>query len=319
MHTKTPNQLNGHGRIVGEFTAASTGDELVLCVCFADGTIEKAYERRAVSEDSVEVIQHMNRDRNGSYYTTRRVYRSPDSAVVNPAEPPLTDEERTRMHLESLRRSAIRHIRESTGKSMPVKHNLLSTMRHWLDVQAPNSHTREYEALSEIAAAFENELKMEEELTMSKAKTPVETPARTTGQQYPPMQVEVKIHALHTSGPVLANASVDLNGCFAIRGVKVVDSESGPFISMPRYKAGGEYKDVCFPCTASSQAPYPSLPGKTRKLTHSAAPPFHGRPAALGSAMMFHQAVLDAYQQALEQIPQRQQGEAPNPGMGMSM
>lgn len=103
-----------------------------------------------------------------------------------------------------------------------------------------------------------------------------------------PMQVDVKIHALHTSGPVLANASVDLNGCFAIRGVKVVDSENGPFISMPRYKAGGEYKDVCFPCTKEFR-------------------------------QQFHQAVLDAYQQALEQIPQRQQGEAPNPGMGMSM
>lgn len=99
----------------------------------------------------------------------------------------------------------------------------------------------------------------------------------------------MKIHALHTNGPVLANASVNLNGCFAIRGVKVVDSESGPFVSMPCYKAGSEYKDVCFPCT---------------KELHQ----------------QFHQAVLDAYQQALTQLPQRQQEpQEQAPKMGMTM
>lgn len=62
-----------------------------------------------------------------------------------------------------------------------------------------------------------------------------------------PTQLEVKIHSLRTGGPVLANASVTLNGCFAVRGLRVVDSENGPFVSMPRYKSGGEYRDICFP------------------------------------------------------------------------
>lgn len=101
-------------------------------------------------------------------------------------------------------------------------------------------------------------------------------PASTPQREVFPMQVDVKIHTLHTSGPVLANASVDLNGCFAIRGVKVMDSSGGPFVSMPSYKSGGEYRDICFPCTKE----------------------FH---------QQFHQAVLNAYQQALNQIPQRQQ------------
>ena len=105
-------------------------------------------------------------------------------------------------------------------------------------------------------------------------------------EQYP-TQLEVQIRALRTSGPVLATASVTLNGCFAIRGVKVVDSENGPFVSMPRYKRFGEYRDVCFPCTKE----------------------FH---------QQFQQAVLDAYQQALTQLPQRQQTPLP-PAMGMSM
>ena len=91
-----------------------------------------------------------------------------------------------------------------------------------------------------------------------------------------PMQVDVKIHALHASGSILADASVNLNGCFAIRGVKVVEGSSGPFVSMPSYKGKDGYKDVCFPCTKEFR-------------------------------QQFQQAVLDAYQQTLDQIPQRRQ------------
>lgn len=68
-------------------------------------------------------------------------------------------------------------------------------------------------------------------------------------QEQLPTSVAVKIHSVHTSGPLLANASISLNGCFAVRGVKVVQGEHGPFVSMPSYKVGGEYKDVCYPFT----------------------------------------------------------------------
>ena len=107
---------------------------------------------------------------------------------------------------------------------------------------------------------------------MKQPPTPTPAPQR----EALPMQVEVKIHALHTSGPILADTSVSLNGCFAIRGVKVVDGSNGPFVSMPSYKGRDGYKDICFPCTKE----------------------FHEQ---------LHQAVLDAYQQALTQLPQRQQ------------
>ena len=111
---------------------------------------------------------------------------------------------------------------------------------------------------------------------MKQAPTPAPAPQR----EALPMQVDVKIHSPHASGPVLADASVNLNGCFAIRGIKVVDGSNGPFVSMPSYKGRDGYKDVCFPCTKE----------------------FH---------QQFHQAVLDAYQQSLTQIPQQRQ-----PGMG---
>ena len=61
-----------------------------------------------------------------------------------------------------------------------------------------------------------------------------------------PTQVNVRIYAIHTSGPVLAEASANLNGCFTIRGLKVVDVGNGPFISMPDYRTGGGYRDALF-------------------------------------------------------------------------
>ena len=120
------------------------------------------------------------------------------------------------------------------------------------------------------------------------APAPVSAQGQPAQREQLPMKVDVKINTLRTDGPVLANASVNLNGCFAIRGVKVIDSEKGPFVSMPSYKSGGEYRDICFPCTQE----------------------FH---------QQFHQAVLDAYQQALTQLPQRQQTAQATPAQAMGM
>ena len=71
-----------------------------------------------------------------------------------------------------------------------------------------------------------------------------ETNTISMQEEYPqqdllPMQIGVRIYAIHTSGPVLAEASANLNGCFTIRGLKVVDVGNGPFISMPGYRTGG--------------------------------------------------------------------------------
>lgn len=68
--------------------------------------------------------------------------------------------------------------------------------------------------------------------------------------QTTPMKIDVKIGSIHPDGNVRAYASVNLNDCFAIRNLKIVDSTKGLFIAMPSYKAGsGEYKDICFPVT----------------------------------------------------------------------
>ena len=107
-----------------------------------------------------------------------------------------------------------------------------------------------------------------------------------------PMQIHVKIYRPSAKGPILADASVNLNGCFAVRGVQVREGKNGPFVSMPSRQVRGEYRDICFPCT----------------------PEFK---------QAFDRAVLDAYRMELEQGASQRQNESPEqagPEMGgMSM
>lgn len=74
-------------------------------------------------------------------------------------------------------------------------------------------------------------------------------PAPAPAPEPQPMDIDVKIHSINTSGNVLANASVTLGGCFAVRGLRVMNSEKGPFVSMPGYKSQNGFRDICFPCT----------------------------------------------------------------------
>ena len=61
--------------------------------------------------------------------------------------------------------------------------------------------------------------------------------------------IEAQVYPLkETRGNTLAMASLTIGGCFAVRGVKVVQGRNGPFVSMPQAKDGkGGYQDVCFP------------------------------------------------------------------------
>ena len=121
---------------------------------------------------------------------------------------------------------------------------------------------------------------------MAKAQTTSENPQGEVSQQDTPvlpMQYDVRIHSIQFDGPCRATASLNINGCFAVRGVKVMESSKGLFVSMPSYKTGnGEYKDICFPCTKDAR-------------------------------MEFEDAVLAAYQQALTQGMNRSPQSAPDP------
>ena len=116
--------------------------------------------------------------------------------------------------------------------------------------------------------------------TQSAAKAP-QVPEQTAAEQPMPMKVDVKIGSIRPEGSVRAYASVNLNDCFAIRNVKVMDSTKGLFIAMPSYKAGnGEYKDICFPVTKEFRE-------------------------------QLNNAVIEAYKQALTQSQQQTAAESP--------
>lgn len=100
------------------------------------------------------------------------------------------------------------------------------------------------------------------------------------------MEIKVKIHSLHPENSRLADASVSLDGCFAIRGVKIVNGSKGPFVSMPSYKSGEQYRDLCFPCTKEFK-------------------------------QEFDRAVLDAYQLQLTQVQRPPEPEQAGPTMNM--
>lgn len=76
--------------------------------------------------------------------------------------------------------------------------------------------------------------------------------ARGTAEQgSQKLDMSVKVYPTQDSKNLLATATVTLGGCFAIRGIRILDSEKGAFVSMPQRKnAQGEYKDICFPTTA---------------------------------------------------------------------
>ena len=80
---------------------------------------------------------------------------------------------------------------------------------------------------------------------MPKAKT-AQSRAETTEQHAPsgagnkentPLQFDVRIQSIRPGDSIKGTASVNINGAFAIRGVKIIEGSNGLFVSMPSYKA----------------------------------------------------------------------------------
>ena len=86
--------------------------------------------------------------------------------------------------------------------------------------------------------------------------------------------LDIRITSMYppgTQGSTRAYASATIDGCFAVRGIKIVEGgRDGLFVSMPSRKAQDGYKEVCFPVTAEFRE-------------------------------QLHSAVLGAYQQAITQ------------------
>ena len=71
-------------------------------------------------------------------------------------------------------------------------------------------------------------------------------------QQNNTMEISVKVYPVQKeSGNLLAFASATIGGCFAVNGIRIMDSEKGKFVAMPSSKGGdGKYHDICCPTTA---------------------------------------------------------------------
>lgn len=62
--------------------------------------------------------------------------------------------------------------------------------------------------------------------------------------------VHVKVYPAKEAGSLLAFASVNLGGCFAVNGIRIMDTKKGTFIAMPSQKGkDGKYHDLCCPTT----------------------------------------------------------------------
>ena len=64
------------------------------------------------------------------------------------------------------------------------------------------------------------------------------------------MKIDMKVHSLEQEGKCLAKLSATLDGCFAVRGLRLMEGKNGLFVNFPSYKGRSGYVDICFPTTA---------------------------------------------------------------------
>ena len=66
------------------------------------------------------------------------------------------------------------------------------------------------------------------------------------------IKLDIRVYAVEEpKGNTVAFASVGVAGLVAIRGVRIVNSEKGLFVSMPQSRdSGGEWHDIAFPLSA---------------------------------------------------------------------
>lgn len=108
--------------------------------------------------------------------------------------------------------------------------------------------------------------------------------------------LDIRITSMYppgSQGGTRAYASATIDGCFAVRGIKVVEGgKDGLFVSMPSRKTQDGYKEVCFPVTA-----------EFREQLH-------------GTVLdAYHQAITMAQTTSAPQAAEEQAAPAPGPQM----
>lgn len=120
-------------------------------------------------------------------------------------------------------------------------------------VGVPYAFTREGPVLAET----ETKMKKEES-TMSnpKQKAPAASEPQKKAEVTPegqkkalPTEITARAYPVTGNSHVLASLTFDVNGCFAIRGAKLLQGKNGPFVSMPQRQTKSGYQEVVFPIT----------------------------------------------------------------------
>ena len=120
-------------------------------------------------------------------------------------------------------------------------------------VGVPYAFTREEPVLTETETK-----RKKEESTMSnpRQKAPAALEQQKKAEAAPdqqrtalPTEITARAGPKTGHGNNRASLTFDVNGCFAVRGAKLVQGKNGPFVSMPQRQTKGGYQEVVFPIT----------------------------------------------------------------------
>ena len=67
------------------------------------------------------------------------------------------------------------------------------------------------------------------------------------------MKLSAKIHKTFDEGKVKAIASLTIDDCFAVHGIKVIEGKNGTYVVMPSTKYKDEYRDTFHPISKDAR------------------------------------------------------------------
>ena len=113
------------------------------------------------------------------------------------------------------------------------------------------------------------------------------------------LDLDVKVYPTQREGNILATANITLGGCFAVKGLRVMDGKNGLFVAMPDRRDGqGKFQDICFPTTKEMrEALNTAVMGEYQKAVE--------RIAARGKEAMQRPSALNNLNQKKEQVAER--------------
>lgn len=66
--------------------------------------------------------------------------------------------------------------------------------------------------------------------------------------------IDIRIRKINTDSRLKAVASITIDNCFAIHGLRVIEGKEGLFVAMPsRQVSDGTFKDIAHPINAETR------------------------------------------------------------------